>query len=88
MVTKKKSTPKKKTAKKKTASKKTATKKKAAQKKTAKKKAPAKKNKLGVENSLVNNIKARQEKGVSRDKSAKTVNKQSYERMQNRWRKD
>lgn len=40
------------------------------------------KNKLGVENSLVNNINARKEKGVSRDKSEHSVSKASYRNME------
>ncbi len=55
-------------------------------KKAAKKKA-AKKNKLGVKNSLVNNINARKEKGTSRPKSKKTVSKKSYEAMEKNWDK-
>ena len=45
----------------------------------------AKTNKLGVKNSLVNNIKARQEKGVSRSKADGTVSDRSYEKMKNKW---
>lgn len=45
----------------------------------------AKKNKLGVTNSLVNNINARKEKGVSRSKSKSTVSKKSYDKMENNW---
>jgi hypothetical protein len=52
----------------------------------AKKKA-AKKNKLGVKNSLVNNINARKKKGTSRPKSKKTVSKKSYEAMEKNWDK-
>jgi len=59
--------------------------KKAAAKET---KAPAKKNKLGVKNSLVNNINARKKKGISRSKSAKTVDKESYDEMEDNWEKD
>lgn len=44
-------------------------------------------NKLGVKNSLVNNINARKEKGVSRSKTKSTVSKKSYEDMQNGWKK-
>ncbi|MBO9562342.1 MAG: hypothetical protein J7621_06180 [Niastella sp.] len=74
MATKKKAVPKK------------AGKKKAAKKKGAvKTKNVGKKNKLGVENSLVNNINARKEKGVSRSKSKKTISKESYKHMQNNW---
>ncbi|MDB5276657.1 MAG: hypothetical protein JWR61_1612 [Ferruginibacter sp.] len=47
----------------------------------------AKKNKLGVENSLVNNINARKEKGVSRSKKDSTVSKKSYTKMENNWKK-
>lgn len=55
-------------------------------KKTAKKSSP-KKNKLGVENSLVNNINARKKKGASRPKSKKTVDKKSYDKMEEGWNK-
>jgi DNA-binding XRE family transcriptional regulator len=51
------------------------------------KKATLKKNELGVENSLVNNINARKEKGISRDKAAKTVDKKSYKKMEDGWDK-
>lgn len=50
--------------------------------------AGSKTNKLGVKNSLVNNINARKEKGVSRPKSDKTVSKKSYEKMQDNWGKE
>ncbi len=43
-------------------------------------------NKLGVKNSLVNNINARKEKGVSRSKADSTVSKRSYEKMENKWK--
>ena len=43
-------------------------------------------NKLGVKNSLVNNINARKEKGVTRSKADATVSKKSYEDMQNKWK--
>lgn len=52
----------------------------------ATKKAKTKTNKLGVKNSLVNNINARKEKGVSRSKADGTVSKKSYEKMQNNWK--
>lgn len=39
-----------------------------------------KKNKLGVKNSLVNNINARKRKGKSRSKKKSTVSKKSYKR--------
>lgn len=63
------------------ARKKTATKKKAAKKGTAKK------NKLGVRNSLVNNINAKKKKGTSRSKKKSTVSKKSYKKMQANWGK-
>lgn len=50
------------------------------------KKSPAKNNKLGVKNSLVNNINARKKKGISRPKSKKTVNKKSYDKMEEGWK--
>lgn len=92
MATAKKSTVKKKTAKKKaapvkkTARKKTSSKK-TAPKKASKKPAPKKKNKLGVKNSLVNNINARKKKGVSRNKSKSTISKKSYKKMEGNWGK-
>jgi hypothetical protein len=72
---------------KKTPSKKTARKKstKKGAKKSAKK--SGKKNKLGVKNSLVENINARKSKGVSRPKKKSTVSKKSYGDMQNNWNK-
>ncbi|MCH5685938.1 hypothetical protein LWM68_17815 [Niabella sp. W65] len=42
-------------------------------------------NKLGVKNSLVNNINARKEKGVSRSKADSTISKKAYEDMQTQW---
>ncbi|WP_294822055.1 hypothetical protein [uncultured Flavobacterium sp.] len=53
-------------------------------KKKAKKRS-AKKNKLGVKNSLVNNINARKRKGISRSKKKKTVSKSSYKKMKKNW---
>ena len=58
--------------------------KKSVKKKTAKK-GSAKKNKLGVKNSLVNNINARKKKGTSRSKKKSTVDKKSYEKMADNW---
>lgn len=55
--------------------------------KRAAKKTGAKKNKLGVKNSLVNNINARKKKGNSRSKSKSTVSKKSYKNMENNWGK-
>jgi hypothetical protein len=51
------------------------------------KKGSRKKNKLGVKNSLVNNINARKKKGKTRPKSKKTVSKKSYSAMKNKWGK-
>jgi len=51
------------------------------------KKRSAKKNKLGVKNSLVNNINARKKKGISRSKSKKTVTRSSYKKLKNNWGK-
>ncbi len=42
-------------------------------------------NKLGVKNSLVNNINARKEKSVSRSKEDSTISKKAYEDMQTKW---
>lgn len=52
-----------------------------------KKKGGTKRNKLGVKNSLVNNINARKKKGASRSKSKKTVSKKSYSAMKKKWGK-
>lgn len=49
------------------------------------KKSSSKKNKLGVKNSLVNNINARKRKGISRSKKKKTVSGKSYTRMKKNW---
>lgn len=69
--------------------------KKAAKKKTAKKsptrvKAAKKsgKNKLGVKNSLVNNINAKKKKGKARSKEDSTISRKSYEEMKDNWGKD
>ena len=43
-------------------------------------------NKLGVKNSLANNINAKKEKGTSKSKSDTTVSKKSYEDMQDKWK--
>jgi len=56
-------------------------------KKTKRKRGPAKKNKLGVKNSLVNNINARKKKGISKSKSDGTVSKKSYRDMREGWNK-
>jgi hypothetical protein len=64
---------------------------KAVRKKTAKKKGSkkgsAQKNKLGVKNSLVNNINAKKKKGTSKTKKKSTVSKKSYDAMENNWGK-
>jgi hypothetical protein len=58
----------------------------AAKKSAKKKSAPGgKKNKLGVKNSLVNNINAKKKKGTSRSKKDSTVSKESYEKMEEGW---
>jgi len=62
------------------------TKKKAAPKKSAAKKSSAKKNKLGVKNSLVNNINAKKKKGTSKSKKNSTISKEAYEDMENKWK--
>ena len=54
---------------------------------TTRKKGTAKRNRLGVKNSLVNNINARKKKGASRSKSKKTVSKKSYAAMKKNWGK-
>jgi len=59
--------------------------KKAASKKTAANKAAPKKNKLGVKNSLVNNINAKKKKGTSKPKAKSTVSKKEYNDMENNW---
>lgn len=53
----------------------------------ATKKKAAKKNKLGVKNSLVNNINARNKKGKSRSKKNSTIEKKQYKKMENNWGK-
>ncbi|WP_159473574.1 hypothetical protein [Dyadobacter sp. 3J3] len=46
-----------------------------------------KRNKLGVKNSLVNNINARKKKGISKPKTKKTVSKKAYSGMKKNWGK-
>lgn len=48
--------------------------------------AKKKTNKLGVKNSLVNNINARKKKGASRPKKNSTVSKKAYKDMQDGWK--
>jgi hypothetical protein len=74
-------------SKKKAAAKKTATPKKKAAKKTTSKKKAVGTNKLGVKNSLVNNINKRKEKGIARSKKRKTVDTKSYKKMEDNWGK-
>ena len=73
----------------KTASKKGAAKKasgkKAATKKSVSKRSSTKTNKLGVKNSLVNNINAHKKKGDSKPKKKSTVAKKQYKKMKNDW---
>ena len=60
---------------------------KAAKKAPAKKSAgTAKKNKLGVKNSLVNNINAKKKKGESHSKKDSTVSKEVYDKMEKGWK--
>ena len=58
-----------------------------ARKKSAPKKGAKKKNKLGVKNSLVNNINARKRKKISRPKKKTTVSGNAYRAMLNGWNK-
>ncbi len=46
-----------------------------------------KKNKLGVKNSLVNNINAKKNEGTSHTKKKSTVSKKNYDDMENNWGK-
>ena len=41
--------------------------------------------KAGKKNSLVNNINARKEKGISRDKKHSTVSDAAYKRLEDNW---
>jgi hypothetical protein len=45
------------------------------------------KNKLGVKNSLVNNINARKKKHISRSKKKSTIDREQYANMENSWDK-
>ena len=49
------------------------------------KKPAVKKNKLGVKNSLVNNINAKKKKGTSHSKKESTVSKEDYDKMEKGW---
>ena len=70
-----------------TAAKRTGVKKTSA-KKSSTKKGRAKKNKLGVKNSLVNNINAKRKKGDANSKSTSTVSKEAYQKMEQNWVKE
>lgn len=74
------------TSKRKAGVKRTATKRGATKKSTSK--SPAKKNKLGVKNSLVNNINAHKEKGDSKSRKKSTVSKKAYQKMEQNWGRD
>ena len=58
-------------------------------KETARKKSAYKsgRNKLGVKNSLVNNINAKKKKGTSKPKKKSSVSKKAYKDLQNNWGK-
>jgi len=56
-------------------------------KRVKKAKKRSKKNKLGVKNSLVNNINARKKKGKSHSKRKSTISKKSYKEMNHNWGK-
>ncbi len=53
----------------------------------AAKSSSTKKNKLGVKNSLVNNINAKKKAGKSHSKKDSTVSKENYEDMEKDWDK-
>lgn len=53
-----------------------------------KKPTTARKNKLGVKNSLVNNINARKKAGKSRSVKKSTVSKKSYQDMKKGWKEE
>jgi hypothetical protein len=46
----------------------------------------AKLNKLGVKNSLVNNINAKKKAGTSKPKSKSSVSKESYSQLKKGWK--
>jgi hypothetical protein len=82
----------KRTALKKGATKKTAAKKqpakKTAAKKSAAKKGSSRKNKLGIKNSLVNNINAHKKRGDSKSRKKSSVSKKAYQKMEQNWGKE
>jgi hypothetical protein len=51
----------------------------------AAKKSATKRNKLGVKNSLVNNINAKKKSGTSKPKEKSSVSKENYNDMQHNW---
>ena len=53
-----------------------------------KKAASSKKNKLGVKNSLVNNINAKKKKDTSLSKKKSTISKKNYNDMEHDWGKE
>ena len=57
-----------------------------AAKKSAKK-SGSKTNKLGVKNSLINNINAKKKKDTSNPKKQSTISKKNYDDMENNWGK-
>ncbi|TWV95678.1 hypothetical protein [Chitinophaga pinensis] len=63
----------------------TRTKKTRGRKRVQRKKGSTKKNKLGVKNSLVNNINARKKRGHSRSRKNSTVSKKNYQKMEENW---
>jgi hypothetical protein len=60
---------------------------KGATKKAAVKKGSTKTNKLGVKNSLVNNINAKKKHDTSKTSRKSTVSKKTYKDMENNWGK-
>jgi hypothetical protein len=61
---------------------------KAAKRKSSRRKSSGttKKNKLGVKNSLVNNINAKKNMGTSHTKKESSVSKETYDKMENDWK--
>lgn len=53
----------------------------------AAKKGTTKKNKLGVKNSLVNNINAKKSSGTSKTAKKSSVSKEAYDAMEKNWGK-
>ena len=43
-------------------------------------------NKLGVKNSLVNNINAKKKEGTSKSKSKSSISKEDYSKMKKGWK--